>query len=332
MHKFVHIIILIWSFQSLFAQDPVLTQFYAVPVLMNPAFAGSEGNFRLGLGYRDQATKSNYKLKTVYAFGDNWVESINSGIGLSFLNQKEELTNYNFIQINLHYSYHLKLSENWTFFPGIAFGIGYKDFRFGGLLFEDQIDLAGGNDPVTSDPIYDHIAENVFFMDLAVGGILYAENAWFGFSLKHLTTPDISFVENEILPLAMHMSLHGGYQISLSNRGRNSFFPEDSNLFLTFNYMKQDIYNRIDFGAEMEISKFSFGFLSSSVIQKIDSNAEFLLSISPVIGLETNNFKVGFSYDFPISNFSTIGGTSEIALQYFINNNYTRRSRWQRKH
>jgi len=332
MHKVLHIIILLVSLQGLFAQDPVFTQFYAAPILMNPAFVGSNGDFRLGLGYRNQATRSNYDLKTIYAFGDSWIESINSGIGISLLNQREELTNYSFIQANLHYSYHLRISEKWIFFPGISFGIGYKDFRFGGLLFEDQIDLTGGNDPVTSDPIYDHIAENVFFIDLAVGGVLYAENAWFGFSLKHLTTPDISFVENEILPLAMHMSVHGGYQIGLDSSGRNSFFPEDSSLFLTFNYMKQDVYNRIDFGAEMIINRFSFGFLSSSVIQKIDSNAEYFLSVSPVIGLETNNFKLGFSYDFPVSNFSTIGGTSEITLQYFINNNYVRRSRWQKKH
>ncbi len=332
MHKVLHIVILALSFQGLFAQDPVLTQFYAAPILMNPAFAGSEGNMRLGLGYRDQATRSNNNLKTIYAFGDSWIESINSGLGISILNQREEFTNYSFIQVNINYSYHLRISDNWTFFPGIAFGIGYKDFRFGGLLFEDQIDLTGGNSPATNDPVFNNIAENIFFMDLAVGGILYAENAWFGFSLKHLTTPDISFVESENLPLAMHMSVHGGYQLTLDSRGRNSFFPEDSNLFLTFNYMKQNVYNRLDFGAEMEISKFSIGFLSSAVIQKMDFNSDLFLSVSPVIGLETSNFKVGFSYDFPISNFSAFGGTSEITLQYFIDNNYNRRSRWQRKH
>ena len=332
MRKICHIIVLTLSFHSLFAQDPVLTQFYVAPTLINPAFAGSERSMRLGLGYRDQPTKSNYKLKTIYAYGDNWIESINSGLGLSILNQREELTKYSFIQVNVNYSYHLKISEKWTFFPGIAFGIGYKDFRFGGLLFEDQIDLISGNSPVTSDPIFNNIEENVFFIDLAVGGVLYTENAWYGFSLKHLTTPDISFVENENHPLALHMSVHGGYQIVLDSKGRNSFFPEDSNLFLTFNYMNQDVYNRLDFGAEMEINKFSIGFLSSSVIQKIDSNSNLFLSVSPVIGLETNNFKLGFSYDFPISNFSTLGGTSEITLQYFIENNYNRRSRWQRKH
>ncbi|NOQ91352.1 MAG: type IX secretion system membrane protein PorP/SprF, partial [Flavobacteriaceae bacterium] len=234
--------------------------------------------------------------------------------------------------LNLNYSYHLKLSENWTFFPGIAFGVGYKDFHFEGLLFEDQIDLVGGSNPITTDPIFNHIAENVFFIDIAAGGVLYAKNAWLGFSFKHLTKPNISFVENENLPLAIHYSIHGGYQLALDTKGRNSFLPKDSNLFFTFNYMKQDIYNRFDFGAEVEIHKFSIGFLSSSVIQKIEPSSDLFLSISPVIGIESQHFKFGFSYDFPISNFSNIGGTSEITLQYFIDNNYTRRSRWQRKH
>lgn len=332
MHKVLHIIILILSIQSLFAQDPVLTQFYTAPILINPAFAGSEGNMRLGLGYRNQATRSNYKLKTMYAYGDSWVESINSGLGISILSQKEELTNYSFIQLNLNYSYHLKLSENWTFFPGIAFGIGYKDFHFGGLLFEDQIDFIGGNNPVTTDPIFNNIAEDVFFFDVSVGGVLYAKNAWLGFSAKHLTQPNISFVENENLPLAIHYSIHGGYQLALDTKARNSFFPKDSNLFFTFNYMKQDIYNRFDFGTEIEINKFSIGFLSSSIIQKIEPSSDLFLSISPVIGIKSQHFKFGFSYDFPISNFSTIGGTTEITIQYFIENNYSRRSRWQKKH
>lgn len=332
MPKALYLIIFILSFQRLFAQDPVLTQFYAAPIIMNPAFAGSEANMRLGMGYRNQATRSNYKLKTLYAFADSWVESLNSGLGLSILNQKEELTNYSFIQVNFNYSHRLKLSEDWTFFPGISFGFGFKDFDFGGLLFEDQIDLSNMGNTISNDPIFEQIVENVFFIDIAVGGVLYSEKTWLGFSIKHLTKPNISFVENENLPLAIHYSIHGGYELALDSNGRNSSFPQDSNMFFTFNYMKQNKYNRLDFGAEIEISRFSVGILSSSVLQKIESNSDFLLSISPVIGLETNNLKFGLSYDYPISNYSTIGGTTEITLQYFINNNYGRRSMWQRKH
>lgn len=333
MQRFLYLLVLFLSLQNLFAQDPVLTQFYASPTLMNPAFAGSDGNTRLGLGYRDQSTRSDRILKTMYIYGDSWIESFNSGLGLSILNQKEELTNYNFLLFSFNYSYHLKISDTWTLFPGFAIDLGYKDYNFGGLLFEDQIDILNGNTSITSDPVLNDRRESVSFFDVSIGGVLYAENAWLGFSLRHLVKPDISFVEGENLPLPIYFSVHGGYQIPLSSDYRRSFFTEESSLYLTFNYMKQgEAYNRLDFGAEMEVGLFSFGFLASSVIQKIVDESETFITFSPVVGLETNDFRVGFSYDFPTSNFSTFGGTSEITLQYFIKNNYSRRSIWQKKH
>jgi len=313
---------------SVLAQDPIFTQFYAVPTLTNPAFTGSMRNTRIGLGYRNQWMGSGYNLSTFYASADKFIESIHSGLGFSVLNQNESLSDYNFTQINASYSYHLKLSENWTFFPGISLGYGFKQFNFSNLILGDQIDiytgtiLIGSNDPYLNN-------DKVHFFDLSAGGILYGENTWFGFSLKHLTKPDIAFTESESLSLEMFLSIHGGYKWIINP---SNFFPEDSFLFVNFNYINQGIYNRFDFGTQLQLSKFSFGVLASTVVQKITDEAETFLSVNPTIGLQFERFKLGVSYDYPIGNYSFLKGTGEVTFQYFIRNTNTRKRRWQIKY
>jgi len=321
-----------FTLQSLFAQDPVFTQFYAAPVLINPAFAGSVGAARIGVGYRNQWNGNNYKLSTSYVAADNWFESINSGLGLSLTNQKEALTNYNFTQINLSYAYQVKLSKKITFFPGISFGYGGRYYNFQNLILGDQINDFNGNiDPVSGDPFIGN--EKVNFFDVSVGGVFYMKHAWLGLSLKHLNKPNISFLENETLPLPILFSLHGGYQFILNSNDKDSFLPEDSFLFLTFNYFDQAAYNRLDLGAEIELSHFYIGLIASSQLVETVSDSDFLLSINPLIGLQIKSFKIGLSYDFPVSSIGNIGGTGEITLQYIMgkNNNKNRERLWQVK-
>ena len=321
-----------FALQNLFAQDPVFTQFYAAPVLINPSFAGSVGAARIGVGYRNQWNGNNYKLSTSYVAADSWFESINSGFGLSLTNQKEALTNYNFTQINLSYAYHVKLSKKVTFFPGISFGYGSKYYNFQNLILGDQINDFNGNiDPVSGDPFIGN--EKVNFFDVSVGGIFYMTHAWLGLSLKHLNKPNISFLENETLLLPILFSLHGGYQFSLNSNDKASFLPEDSFLFLTFNYFDQAAYNRLDLGAEIELSNFYIGLIASSQIVETFSDSDFLLSINPIIGLQIKSIKIGLSYDFPVSSIGNIGGTGEITMQYIMgkNNNKDRKRLWQVK-
>lgn len=309
------ILISIVAIQPLFAQDPVLTQFYAAPVLVNPSFAGSVGNARIAVGHRDQWNGSNYKFSTTYVSADNWFEGINSGLGFSIVNQKETLTNYNFTEAKLSYAYHLKISETTTFFPGISFGIGSKHFNFQNLILGDQISPFDGSvDPVSNDPFLEN--DKVNFFDVSVGGVLYLENAWLGVSVKHLNKPDISFLDDEPLPLSVLYSIHGGYQFRLNKGDPDAILDYESFLFLTVNYMNQDTSNRLDFGAEINISQFYAGVLASAQTYELVSGSDMLLSVNPLFGVRFNNFKIGFSYDFPVSDIGNIAGTSEINLQY----------------
>jgi hypothetical protein len=66
-----------------------------------------------------------------------------------------------------------------------------------------------------------------------------------------LNKPNIAFTANAKVPLEMFLSIHSGYSFSLDETHLN-FFPDQTNLLLTANYMRQAEYNRLDFGHRIQ--------------------------------------------------------------------------------
>ena len=305
-------------YDSTFAQDPVFTQFHSIPTFLNPSFSGAGGQSRISSGYRLQWPNDGYKITTQFASVDTWIESMNSGLGISVRNHREQLTHYNFNKVDLSYSYHVKLNYEWTFFPALSVGYGIKNFNFQGLLLEDQIDIKNGTiNQVSIDPFFG--GNQIRFVDISTGFLLYNDKAWFGGVIKHLNKPNISFSNEGNLPLSVFFSLHGGYLIELKPMYRDNVF-DDAKLFLTFNYMKQSIYNRLDLGGQIVIDKLSLGILISTIPKKMVNNSHTLSSINAILGFKLGQFKVGVSHDFTTSNIDKTGGTYEITLQYNFEN------------
>src|SRR5678815_5617643 len=63
------------------AQDPQFSQFYAAPLYLNPAFAGSTNQGRAGVNYRNQWPAIDANFTTLSAFADFYLEDYNSGVG-----------------------------------------------------------------------------------------------------------------------------------------------------------------------------------------------------------------------------------------------------------
>src|SRR6267142_4462988 len=70
-------------------QDPKFSQFYAATLYLNPAFAGSTGQARLGMNYRNQWPAIDANFNTFSAFGDMYVEEKNSGVGFMINRDRE---------------------------------------------------------------------------------------------------------------------------------------------------------------------------------------------------------------------------------------------------
>jgi len=311
--KFAFILLFAITTIKVSAQDPIFTEYYLVPETTNPGFTGFQNTWHAGLLHRRQWPDGNRRLDTDYAFVNNMVTD-KAAIGMTVMNHHEEFTNYNYLQLNGVYSYYIALNSNWGVTPGIEVGYGRKNYNFGNLLLEDQIDINTGevNRP-SIDPGVLNYSNKIDFMDVSAGVVLNSEKAWVALAVKHLTRPDIAFTENGNVPLDMLLNINGGYYFELDDAPA-SFLPEDCRVLVTGNYMRQSQYNRLDLGAAFEVGFFTIGALAATNPERKSRGGHFLTSINPVVNFSLGEFSFGYSYDISTSKLGRTQGVHELSL------------------
>jgi len=310
--KIITFLILLCAFQAN-AQDPVFTQFYLVPETLNPAFTGISNTWNAGLVHRRQWPDGNRKMDTQFAFV-NTIVSDEIGVGMTVMNQNEIFTNLNYFKANAAMSYRVNINYDWRLRLGLEAGLGRKDFNFGNLLLEDQININTGQiNPISIDPEAGNQNNQINFLDLGAGFEFDQEYAWFGMSVKHLNRPNVAFRENANLPLDLFISVHGGYYYDLNN-GPAYFLPEGSTLLFTANYMRQGQYNRLDLGTILDFNRFSIGIIAATNPEGRSDKSHFLTSVNPVMSVKFSEFTFGYSYDWNVSNIGRTQGIHELTL------------------
>jgi type IX secretion system PorP/SprF family membrane protein len=316
--KLFIIIISCCFYSKLRAQDPIFTQYFLIPETLNPGFSGFMETTYTGIIHREQWPDLDLKIDTDYAFVNTWSESMNSGFGLSVLNQRENVTNYNFSQANVNYAYKVRINDNWDFRPAIEVGFGFKSFAFQNLLLKDQINIRTGSVNTSSiDPLLKN--DKISFFDVSAGMVFNTEKMWIGLSMKHLNKPDISFTTNGNVPLNTFFSLSTGYEFLLADYIDVQFFPYATKMFVTSNYMQQGRYNRLDIGASILFEKMFFGAAAVTNPAKNGINSQLLTSVNFFTGLQYDNLRLGLSYDLNTSKMGRTGGIYELSLTYQFN-------------
>lgn len=300
------------------AQDPVFTQYFLIPETLNPGFSGFMETTYTGIIHREQWPDLDLKIATDYAFLNTWSENSNSGFGISFLNQRENITNYNFGQINANYAYVVRISDDWYFRPAIEAGFGLKSFGFQNLLLEDQINIRTGTINTNSiDPIL--LNDKISFFDIGAGMVFNTEDLWIGLSMKHLNKPNISLSSNGNVPLDTFFSLSTGYEFLLADYIDVQLFPYATKMFVTSNYMQQGRFNRLDIGSSILFEKMFFGVTAVTNPAKNSLNSQLLTSINFFTGLQYDHLRLGLSYDLNTTKIGKTGGAFELSLTYQFN-------------
>jgi type IX secretion system PorP/SprF family membrane protein len=305
-------------YSKLRAQDPVFTQYFLIPETLNPGFSGFMETTYTGVIHREQWPDLDLKIDTDYAFVNTWSESMNSGFGMSVLNQRENVTNYNFTQINANYAYKVRISDDWDFRPALEVGFGFKSFAFQNLLLKDQINIRTGILNTSSiDPLLGN--DKVTFFDVTAGMVFNTENIWIGLSMKHLNKPNISFSTDGNVPLDTFFSLSTGYEFLLADYIDVTFFPYATKMFVTSNYMQQGRYNRLDIGTSILFEKMFFGATAVTNPSKNGIDSHLLTSVNLFTGLQYDHLRLGLSYDLNTSKIGKTGGIYELSLTYQFN-------------
>lgn len=283
--------------QEVRAQDPQFTQFYANPLYLNPAFAGSVRCPRFVLNYRNQWPAIPGNFVTYSASYDQHFDGINGGLGLLVTNDVAGEGTLNTLNVSGIYSYHLEVNRNFSIKAGFQATYAQRTLDWNKLTFGDQIDSRYGFIYGTQETFGPN---SVSFVDFSAGVIGYSEKFFIGFSAHHLTQPDQSFlVPSSRLP--MKITAHTGAVIPLSRKTR---FNDPAKISPNILFQQQQDFRQINLGMYFQKSPFIAGLWYRN------KDAFIVL-----VGLQQGLFKFGYSYDVTVSRLTNAtAGAHEVSF------------------
>ena len=203
-----------------FAQDPIFSQFYAAPLQMNPAFAGTAQAPFIAANYRMQypSFASGAAYSTFAASYDQALNRSNSSIGFSVMTDDAGQGILKKTFASAIYSYKVNIREDIQAKIGVEAGLIQSNLDWDKLRFLDQIDpITGFETPRPSAEVRPTELNKTLF-DLSTGFLINAKNFYIGVSGKHLATPNEGFLnvnQNLRVGLPIRWSLHAGYEITV---------------------------------------------------------------------------------------------------------------------
>ncbi len=298
------IITLVFASNLAVAQDPAFSQFYANPLYLNPAFAGSAVCPRIIMNYRNQWPSISGTFVTYNASYDMHIDKISGGIGLLVNTDRAGEGTIVTSSFSGIYSYRLEVSR--TFSIKAALQATYVDRRLAWekLTFGDQIDPRNGFKPDVPSLETPPGKLTKGYLDFSTGIIGYTENFYAGVAISHLTQPEEGFLTIHKLP--MKFTAHAGAVIDLQARKSKSRSQDD--LTISPNILYQQHFNQLNYGFYVNWSPFVSGIWYRQNFQNSDA-------VIFLVGIQQNSFKIGYSYDLTVSKLTNItGGAHEVSL------------------
>ncbi len=295
------------------AQDPQTTQFYATAPQLNPAFAGSTEENRITTFYRNQWPGIPGRYVT-YGFSyDVYVPKINSGFGVVFSADEAGTGQLGSNNFGLQYAYEFKLTRKLHIRPALQFGWSSRGLlNWSALTFGDALNRDNGSGSLESLSRFE-LVQN--FFDFGAGFLMYSENYWLGFSSRHINRPNEGFVVGATSPLPIWSSLHGGYRFEIEPRAGGP----DSDLLVSFNYRHQGGFDQLDVGFHYDSHPITYGVSYRQLLWKENpAQSANHDAIALLMGYSDANWRLGYSYDFTISDLSwgVTDGGHELTLTY----------------
>jgi len=196
MKKLFSLLLLMISLSSYGQQDPLYAQYLNNPLLLNPAYAGSNQLWQSTAGYRTQwsgfdGNPATLNFSSHLSMVDNKV-----GLGLTVIQDKiAEVKNTEF---NLNYSYRLEVKENQYLFFGLSTGMMRYNSDPGLLNLQRQ-----------DDPSFTYT--NEFQFNTGAGIMLKGDQYIIGLSVPKLIPSKISYTGNTVQVYNQHFYLFGSY-------------------------------------------------------------------------------------------------------------------------
>lgn len=306
-------------------QDVHFSQFYATPLLNNPAFTGYfKEDYRLSGTFRTQWEGFGGGFGNVYrstigsgefSFLKNKREGSALGLGLTIINDRAGDLALTTNQINTSISYIQSLDASGNNFISVGFSGGYtrRGIDLSKANFGDSYNPGTNEfDFSTIEDLGDIITKKGYG-NLSFGVLWYTTprdriNLYAGFGMHNLLKPNVSFVRDTEVDLFYRYSGQFGASIKM---GKNV------DLIPSFLYQKQGPNQEIVFGSFVRY-KMGYDDRENNAIQ-FGAWYRFADALIPAFRYDKKTMSMIFSYDVNLSSLtkaSRLNGGPEITFIY----------------
>jgi type IX secretion system PorP/SprF family membrane protein len=332
------IVFFIWLTQVFLvrAQDPQLSQMYAAPLLISPAFAGIDNQSNVHFTHRNQwpGLNANYQFSAISA--NIALGNQKSGLGIIMTSDKQFM-NLQTTQLGLQYGHHIDLGEDIRLSAGIQTDLYMRSLDASQFLFADQFRsinygfISSSNDVFFQDNVANTTIKRSNFVDFSSGALLNLRNSWIGLTAHHINRPDKSIFNGTNDPLNTKFGIQMGTKIIfedpyLNRTTSNPWANKEVSISPVVHYKKQGKFDQLDMGAYLTVSPLVAGVWYRGIpISKTNYNRESLIFL---LGYRLDSFSVGYSFDMTISKLgSSAGGAHELSIAYLLDLDLSRSKR-----
>ena len=317
------------------AQDEHFSQFYALPMHMNPALTGAyEGTYRMNLVYRSQwASTLTTPFRTIAVGGDTRIPvkirkketGDHLGIGLLFVNDEVAEFQASANKLSTYAAYHKKLGKkNKSFLgAGVTIGLIQRNINYANLTFQDQFNQLDGFTLNTTESLPPN---NFGRIDLSLGVNYFVElpksTFYIGVGYHHFNNSSFSFF-SQLDPPPADVDI-----TQVLNQKLTAHISIDRKLSYEWSlqprviYQTQGIHNQLDVGTNLEYTFKSrntslfFGMWATGLSDLEGFHVE---NITPLLGIRQGQFILGLSYDIHLRDiFDSVFGydTFELSIRF----------------
>lgn len=286
------------------AQDAAMTQFYAAPMLINPAMTGVAPHYRAMTGYRRQWLGLPRPYETNLASFEYNYDLYNSGVGIMLSNERLADVGLGTSGVSLSYAYSISLSKDWRFRLGANGGYFQRSLGLDQLRFGDQIRSGAA---VSAEDLNRF---NTGYGTFGMGLLLFNRSFWGGAAVHQLNEPRLD-ASQAVSRLPARVTLHiGGRWLWKEDKSQRRI----AGLFPALIWQQQGYSQYIDAGLNVVMSPIVVGAWYRGL--RIGGSAPLNTpksSLALLAGVRAGHLRFSYSYDLPVTGWA-VGGAHEISL------------------
>ena len=293
------------------AQHVHVSQVFAAPLNLNPAFSGLQTEASATVKYRQQWPQIQGTFQTLQAQADYRFKRTQNGIGLQLYQDQAGENALSRTEATASYAYHAELSSKWTLSAGMGAGFGLQKADISDLVFGDQLSSNGYLVSETQESPGNFGSKGYF--SLNTGLILSGKNFWLSAAGFRLNRPDVS-VESQKDPLAASFIFSSGYKFYLSEVWAREDYQEAS-LTPVALYYRQGPLEQFNLGLYGTFSPVHAGVVYKGV--SLFGSKDYAEALALLLGVSLGKFSAAYSYDVPVSGIvRSAGGAHELSVVF----------------